>query len=72
MNKNLITAFNRHRAITAKNLSKPNPCGTEDFVKFRQVFGLHRLKLHRQLLDGTVLHRFKLHRHLLDGTVKSV
>ena len=31
-----------------------NPFGTEEFVQFRQVFGLHRFKLHRHLVDGTV------------------
>jgi len=36
------------------NLSKPNPFGTEEFVQFRQVFGLHRFKLHRYLVNGTV------------------
>jgi hypothetical protein len=36
------------------NLSKPNPFGTEEFVQFRQVFDLHRFKLHRHLEDGTV------------------
>ena len=46
------------------------------------MFGLHRFKLHRHLVDGTVnsvwfrqvfgLHRFKLHKHLVDRTVKSV
>ena len=36
------------------NLSKPNPVGTEEFVQFRQLFGLHRFKLHRHLVDGTV------------------
>ena len=35
-------------------MSKPNPFGTEQFVQFRQVFGLHRFKLHRHLVDGTV------------------
>jgi len=28
--------------------------GTEKFVQFRQVFGLHRFKLHRHLVDGIV------------------
>jgi hypothetical protein len=28
--------------------------GTEEFVQFRQVFGLHRLKLHRYLVYGAV------------------
>ena len=32
---------------------KPNPFGTDKFVQFRQVFGLHRFKLHRHLVDGT-------------------
>jgi hypothetical protein len=36
------------------NLSKPNPFETEEFVQFRQGFGLHRFKLHRHLVDGTV------------------
>jgi hypothetical protein len=27
---------------------------TEEFVQFRQVFGLNRFKLHRHLVDGTV------------------
>ena len=36
------------------NLSKPNPFGTEEFVQFRQVFDLHRFKLHRHLVDGTI------------------
>ena len=31
-----------------------NPFGTEEFLQFRQVFGLHRFKLHRHLVDGTV------------------
>ena len=31
-----------------------NPSRTEEFVQFRQVFGLHRFKLHRHLVDGTV------------------
>jgi len=33
---------------------KSNPLGTEEFVQFRQVFGLHSFKLHRHLVDGTV------------------
>ena len=37
-----------------ENLSKPNPFGNEQFVQFRQVFGLHRFKLHSHLIDGTV------------------
>ena len=37
------------------DLSKPNPFGTEEFVQFRQVFGLHRFKLHRHWVDGTVM-----------------
>jgi hypothetical protein len=32
----------------------PNPFGTEEFVQFRQVFGLHRFKLHRNVVDVTV------------------
>ena len=28
--------------------------GTETIVQFRQVFGLHRFKLHRHLVDVTV------------------
>jgi hypothetical protein len=36
------------------NLSKLNPFGTEEFVQFRQVLGLHRFKLHRELVDGIV------------------
>ena len=32
---------------------KPNPSGTDKFVQFRQVFGLHRFKLHRHLVDRT-------------------
>jgi len=36
------------------NLSKPNPFRTEQFVQFRQVFGLDRFKLHRHLVDGAV------------------
>ena len=36
------------------NLSKLNPIGTKEFVQFRQVFRLHRFKLHRHLVDGTV------------------
>ena len=32
----------------------PNHFGTEEIVQFRQVFGLHRFKLHRHLVDGTV------------------
>ena len=38
-----------------RNLSKPNPFGTDKFVQFRQVFGLHRFKLQRHLVDGTVM-----------------
>jgi hypothetical protein len=36
------------------NLSRPNLFRTEEFVQFRQVFGLNRFKLHRHLVDGTV------------------
>ena len=36
------------------NLSKPNPFGTEEFVQFRQVFGLLWFKLHRHLVDRAV------------------
>ena len=35
-------------------MSKPNPFGTEEFVRFRQVFGLHRFKLKKYLVDRTV------------------
>jgi hypothetical protein len=35
-------------------MSKPNPLWTEEFVQFRQGFGLHRFKLHRHLVDVTV------------------
>jgi hypothetical protein len=31
-----------------------NPFGTEEFVQFRQVFGLRRFKLHRHFSHGTV------------------
>ena len=31
-----------------------NPFGTDEFVQFIQVFGLHRFKLHRHLVDGIV------------------
>ena len=45
-------------------MSKPNPFGTEEFVRFRQVFGLHRFKLKKYLVDGTVksvwFYRFRL------------
>jgi hypothetical protein len=34
--------------------SKPTPLRTEEFAQLRQVFGLHRFKLHRHLVDGTV------------------
>ena len=30
------------------------PFGIEEFVQFRQVFGLHRFKLHRHLVEETV------------------
>jgi hypothetical protein len=41
--------------LIQSNLSKPNPFETEEFVQYRQVFGLwHRFKLHRYLVDGTV------------------
>jgi hypothetical protein len=33
---------------------QPSPFGTEEFVQFRQVFGLQRFKLHRHLVYGTV------------------
>jgi hypothetical protein len=36
------------------NLFKLNTFGTEEFVQFRQVLGLHRFKLHRDLVDVTV------------------
>jgi hypothetical protein len=36
------------------NLSKQNPFETEEFVQFRQVFGLHRFKSHRHWVDRTV------------------
>jgi hypothetical protein len=42
------------RFVLQQNLSKPNPFGTEEFVQFRQVLGVHRIKLHRHLVDGTV------------------
>ena len=35
-------------------MSKPNLFGTEEFVQFRQVFGLQRFQLHRHLVGGTV------------------
>ena len=35
-------------------MSKSNPFGTDKFVQFKQVFGLHRFRLHRHLVDGTV------------------
>jgi hypothetical protein len=35
------------------NLSIPSPFGSEEFAQFRQVFGLHRFKLPRHLVDGT-------------------
>jgi TM2 domain-containing membrane protein YozV len=51
-------------------------------MELKNLFSLHRIKLHRHLVDGIVksvwfrqvfgLHRFKLHRHLVDGIVKSV
>jgi hypothetical protein len=40
--------------ISQVNLPKPNPVVTEEFVQFRQVFGLHMFKLHRHLINGTV------------------
>jgi hypothetical protein len=38
-------------------LNRTNPFGNEEFYQFRQVFGLHRFKLHRYLVDGTVRYR---------------
>ena len=40
--------------LIQSNLSKPNPFGTEEFVQYRQVFGFHRFKLHRHLVDMIV------------------
>ena len=37
--------------LYSKNLSK---LGSDKFVQFSQVFGLHRFILHRHLVDGTV------------------
>jgi hypothetical protein len=34
--------------------TKVNSFGTEEFVQFRQVFGLHRFKLHSYLVYRTV------------------
>ena len=42
--------------VIQSNLSKLNLFGTEEFVQFRQVFGLHRFKLHRYLGYGAVTH----------------
>ena len=39
---------------TVKSVST-EPLWTEEFVQFRQVFGVHRFKLHSQLVDGTVM-----------------
>jgi hypothetical protein len=52
----LETCNNRRLILNhiQSNLSKPNPFRTEQFVQFRQVFGLDRFKLHRHLVDGTV------------------
>ena len=44
----------QHKKKLQENLSKPNPFGTEEFVQIRQVFRLHRFKLHKHLVDGTV------------------
>ena len=35
-------------------MPKPNHFEAEGFFQLRQVFGLHRFKLHRHLVDGTV------------------
>ena len=63
--------------IIQKNLSKLNPFGTEEFLQFRQVFGLHRFKLHRHLVDGTVksvwfMTGFRFTQGSVDGTIKSL
>jgi hypothetical protein len=44
----------QHKKKLQENMSKPNTFGTEEFVQLRQVFGLHRFKLHRHLVDRTV------------------
>jgi hypothetical protein len=44
-------------ACVCSSMMKMRPTlsvGTEKFVRFRQVFGLHRFKLHRYLVDETV------------------
>ena len=48
------TKFNEN--IHTVKPAKTEPLGPDKFVQLRQVF---------------VLHRFKLHKHLIDGTVKS-
>ena len=35
-------------------MSKPNLYQTEESFQFRQVFGLHRFKIHRHLVDRIV------------------
>ena len=50
----LLSLASEVKIINSLNLSKPNPFGTEEFVWFKQVFGLHRFKLHRYLVDVTV------------------
>ena len=37
------------------NLSKANPFGSEEFVQFRQMLGLHRFKLCRYLTERTFI-----------------
>ena len=44
---------NKKKKLYSKTCLKPIPVGTEEFVPFRQMFGLRRFKLHRHLVDGT-------------------
>jgi len=44
----------KDKNVKQENLSKPNTFGTEEFVRFRQVIGLHKFKLNRYLVDETV------------------
>ena len=43
-----------HVFMYIKTCLNRTPFGTEEFVQFRQVFGLHMFKLHRHLVDVTV------------------
>ena len=50
----LVINFECREQLYSKTCLSRTPLGLKNLFRFKQVFDLHKFKLHRQLVDGTV------------------